>query len=165
MLSADVRSLPRSDQLIFVAGSKPIRAKKLKFDQEKVFQERLLPPAPNARALTVRHDWENVRAIEAVKPPLKGKASQAANVKNPSKAPPPQDTESSQPDLFVHDGEGRPAGSDVPSAPSPSLEKPTPPPAASAAVPAPDAESVENPPATEDDSGSQIVPPKRALGI
>ena len=43
LLSAarDVRALPRDEQLIFVSGAKPIRAKKLNFDQEQVFRRAL----------------------------------------------------------------------------------------------------------------------------
>ncbi len=43
MLPGDVRQLPRDEQLIFVSGSKPIRAKKLKFDHEPIFVKRLMP--------------------------------------------------------------------------------------------------------------------------
>ncbi len=45
LLPADVRGLPRDEQLIFASGCKPIRAKKLRFDHERIFAERLLPPA------------------------------------------------------------------------------------------------------------------------
>jgi type IV secretion system protein VirD4 len=63
MLPGDVRALPRDEQLIFVAGSKPIRAKKLKFDQERVFLSRLRPFRWKPVQLTTSHDWENVRAL------------------------------------------------------------------------------------------------------
>ncbi len=73
----DVRKLPRDEQLIFVAGSKPIRAKKLRFDREKVFQRRLLP-APRARAmLTTAHDWTDVAPLGRL---VKDKSSGAVRV-------------------------------------------------------------------------------------
>jgi type IV secretion system protein VirD4 len=56
----DVRQLPRDEQLIFVAGSKPIRCKKLKFDREPIFAKRMLPASRARVRLTTSHDWENV---------------------------------------------------------------------------------------------------------
>lgn len=41
-----VRELPSDTELVFVNGAKPIKAKKLQYDKEKVFRERLLPPPP-----------------------------------------------------------------------------------------------------------------------
>jgi hypothetical protein len=55
--------LPRNEALIFVAGTKPLRAKKLRFDREPAFIDRLLPPVRQAAALTTTHDWEGVRAL------------------------------------------------------------------------------------------------------
>ncbi len=63
MLAGDVRQLPADEQLIFVAGLKPIRAKKLRFDAEKIFRARLLPPAAPAPQLSTAHDWIGVRPI------------------------------------------------------------------------------------------------------
>lgn len=60
MLPGDVRQLPRDEQLIFVAGSKPIRCKKLKFDREPIFAKRMLPASRTRVRLTTSHDWENV---------------------------------------------------------------------------------------------------------
>lgn len=61
--AAQVRALPRDEQLIFVSGAKPIRAKKLKFDQERVFRTRLRPASDERPTLSVAHDWQAVRAI------------------------------------------------------------------------------------------------------
>jgi type IV secretion system protein VirD4 len=63
MLPGDVRQLPGDEQIIFVAGSKPIRAKKLKFDREPVFQRRLLTPSDARPRLTTEHDWTGVRPL------------------------------------------------------------------------------------------------------
>lgn len=65
---AEVRALPRDEELIFVSGAKPLRAKRLKFDQERVFRERLAPSMARASRLTVAHDWIDVRALGVVAP-------------------------------------------------------------------------------------------------
>lgn len=81
LLPGDVRQLPENEQLIFVAGVKPIRAKKLRFDQERLFARRLRPPAERACPLAPAHDWQDVIAlgrlpkeqkpVRAAKPALK----------------------------------------------------------------------------------------------
>src|SRR5690606_15322207 len=63
LLPADVRKLPRDEQLIFVSGTKPIRAKKLRFDAEPLFASRMRPAASATSSLTVAHDWENVAPL------------------------------------------------------------------------------------------------------
>jgi len=79
MLPADVRALLRDEQLIFVAGAKPIRAKKLRFDQEPIFASRLRPAAPRAELAPVSHDWTNVRALGRLSPEIKPRASLRAD--------------------------------------------------------------------------------------
>ncbi len=72
LLPADVRALARDEQLIFVAGSKPLRANKLKFDEERVFRDRLRPASRGRARLTTAHDWRDVRALGVVaSPPAK----------------------------------------------------------------------------------------------
>lgn len=66
MLPGDVRALSRDEQLIFVSGVKPIRAKKLRFDQEEIFRARLTPSHPKAVTLTTGHDWSAVGPIGIV---------------------------------------------------------------------------------------------------
>jgi type IV secretion system protein VirD4 len=69
LLAADVRALDRDEQLIFAAGAKPIRAKKIRFDEEPLFARRLrAPSAPSAR-LTTDHDWTHVAPIGVLKFP------------------------------------------------------------------------------------------------
>lgn len=63
ILPGEVRKLPVDEELIFVAGARPIRAKKLRFDEEPVFLKRLLPAPRLAQRLTVEHDWSHVRAL------------------------------------------------------------------------------------------------------
>lgn len=58
ILPADVRRLPERDELVFVTGAKPLRARKLRYDEEPIFKTRLLPrpPAPCRPALP--SSWE-----------------------------------------------------------------------------------------------------------
>ncbi len=63
LLPGDVRQLPADEQIIFVAGSKPVRAKKLRFDTEPVFQKRLLPASAAPVTLSTGHDWIGVRPL------------------------------------------------------------------------------------------------------
>ncbi|GIK49936.1 MAG: conjugal transfer protein TraG [Alphaproteobacteria bacterium] len=91
---AQVRALPRDEQLIFVSGAKPLRAKKLRFDEEEVFGARLRPGSAARPRLSVSHDWRDVRAIGfAPKPPqpLRSKPALAKEGLKP------------QPDLFDQD--------------------------------------------------------------
>lgn len=108
MLPGDVRSLPRDEQLIFVAGAKPIRAKKLRFDQEPIFASRLRPPAPRAEPPPVEHDWINVRPLGRLAPEVKPRAAlradRRAHVRDVAQA-------SAQSDLFSTTAES-PAASD-----------------------------------------------------
>jgi type IV secretion system protein VirD4 len=64
LLPGDVRGLKRDEELIFVSGAKPIRAKKLRFDTEGVFRARLMPapPEPSPHAPVV-HDWIDVAPL------------------------------------------------------------------------------------------------------
>lgn len=63
MLPGDVRQLPRDEQLTFVSGMKPLRAKKLAFDREPIFVSRLRPSSTESAKLTIHHDWESVAPI------------------------------------------------------------------------------------------------------
>ncbi|MBK6705706.1 MAG: TraM recognition domain-containing protein [Caulobacteraceae bacterium] len=80
LLPADVRALPR-DELIFVSGCKPIRAKKIRFDEECIFRERLRPATGVRVSLTTAHDWTDVRPLgfleASAKPSPKRKAPSA----------------------------------------------------------------------------------------
>lgn len=67
MLPGDVRQLPRDEQLIFVSSSKPIRAKKLKFDHEPIFLKRLMPAARMRVVLTTSHDWIQIGPLGRLK--------------------------------------------------------------------------------------------------
>jgi type IV secretion system protein VirD4 len=63
LLPGDVRQLASDEQIVFVAGAKPIRSKKLRFDEELVFRSRLTPAAHDPVMLSTRHDWTGVRPL------------------------------------------------------------------------------------------------------
>jgi len=91
--AAQVRALPRDEQLVFVSGARPIRAKKLKFDQERIFRARLRPASGEHPILSVAHDWQDVRAIGLIpKPPPASPRAKPALAKHGLK---------DQPDLFA----------------------------------------------------------------
>lgn len=68
---AQVRALARDEQLVFVSGAKPLRTKKLRFDEEKVFRHRLRTPSKVRAAFEVLHDWRDVRTLGAAPTPAK----------------------------------------------------------------------------------------------
>lgn len=99
MLPADVRGLPRDEQLIFASGMKPLRAKKLRFDAEPIFAQRLMPPAPRCEGLTRTHDWVDVKSLgrlPAERKPVSASQSRRTRVATPPKPQPVAD----QVDLF-----------------------------------------------------------------
>ncbi len=106
MLPADVRALPRDQELIFVSGAKPIRAKKLKFDQERVFSERLRPASPHRPQLSTGHDWANVRPLgfipqPAKAPKVRSERAKPAIAKPAAPKPAMARPLAQQPDLFT----------------------------------------------------------------
>lgn len=82
LLPGDVRQLPSDEQLIFVAGAKPIRCKKLKFDCEPIFQSRLLPAAFARSQLTTTHDWQGVKPLGQLVKGAKGSVKVAPVLAN-----------------------------------------------------------------------------------
>ncbi len=59
LLPGDVRQLGREDQLVFVSGCKPLKTRKLRFDQEPALRARLRPADRAQVALSGGHDWED----------------------------------------------------------------------------------------------------------
>lgn len=114
MLPADVRALPRDEQLIFVAGAKPIRAKKVRFDQEPIFAQRLRPPAPRAEIIPPQHDWLGVRALGRLAPDPKPRATARPERRAALRPPPPMPAPSAQPDLFGAQHQSHAAISEAP---------------------------------------------------
>lgn len=68
MLGSDALRLPDNEMLIFAGDCKPIRSHKLRFDQRKLFQERLLPAVTESETLTTEHDWEGIVASDSISP-------------------------------------------------------------------------------------------------
>ena len=91
LLPADVRALPRDEQLIFVSGCKPIRAKKIRFDEERIFRDRLRPATGGRVTLTTAHDWIDVLPLGFLEAPAKPTGKRKA-------------TSAGQGDLFAQPG-------------------------------------------------------------
>ena len=63
LMPAEVRQLPERDELIFVTGAKPLKAKKLRYDEEPIFASRLFAlPQPEARA-PLSSPWAAMRSL------------------------------------------------------------------------------------------------------
>jgi len=92
--AAEVRALPRDEQLVFVSGAKPLKTKKLRFDQEPIFRRRLRAPDNARPTLTIAHDWRDVRALGSVPKPQDGPRSKPALAREGLRP---------QPDLFEQD--------------------------------------------------------------
>ncbi|BAF89825.1 conjugal transfer protein precursor [Azorhizobium caulinodans ORS 571] len=52
----EVMQLPPTDEIVLVAGTPPIRAKKVRYYEDARLRDRLLPPPMPSRGLTVQHD-------------------------------------------------------------------------------------------------------------
>lgn len=63
LLPGDLRQLAPDEEIVFVAGAKPVRARKLQFDREAVFRERLMCTQARPAKLSTGHDWVGVRAL------------------------------------------------------------------------------------------------------
>jgi type IV secretion system protein VirD4 len=106
LLPGDVRQLGRGEQLIFVSGTKPLRTKKLRFDQEPVFAQRLLPARLARPACCARHDWDGVAPTATLAPPPGPRPYPSSSPRRPSgPARPP----GAQPDLFSAPQTGQPS--------------------------------------------------------
>lgn len=77
ILPAEVRRLPERDELIFVTGAKPLRARKLRYDEENIFKTRLFPCPAFAPHDALPSPWRAMGALEHT-PAHKPKAPRAA---------------------------------------------------------------------------------------
>lgn len=63
----EIRALPDTDQLVFVAGCRPFRARKLKYDQREPFRSRAAEPAPDPAVVDTPgappHPWQGCRKL------------------------------------------------------------------------------------------------------
>jgi type IV secretion system protein VirD4 len=64
----EIRGLPDKDQLVFMAGFKPWRSQKVRFDQMEPFKSRTRIPPPEIGSLTSKqclsHPWDGVRVVK-----------------------------------------------------------------------------------------------------
>lgn len=63
LMPAEVRQLPDRDELIFVTGAKPLRAKKLRYDEEPVFASRLFPVPQSEARKPLPSPWAAMRSL------------------------------------------------------------------------------------------------------
>jgi type IV secretion system protein VirD4 len=57
----EVMQLPPADEIVMVAGTPPIRAKKARYFEDRRFQERVLPPPVLAKSVTAKaDDWSGM---------------------------------------------------------------------------------------------------------
>ncbi|MBL8550984.1 MAG: type IV secretory system conjugative DNA transfer family protein [Hyphomonadaceae bacterium] len=63
LLSSEVRRLSEGEELIFVTGAKPLRAQKLRYDEEPIFRTRLLPAPAEARRRTLPSPWTGISSL------------------------------------------------------------------------------------------------------
>ncbi|HEX8901785.1 type IV secretory system conjugative DNA transfer family protein [Vitreimonas sp.] len=63
LLSSEVRRLSEGEELIFVTGAKPLRAQKLRYDEEPVFRMRLLPAPEEARRRALPSPWTGISSL------------------------------------------------------------------------------------------------------
>jgi len=127
LLPGDVRKLPRDEQLIFIAGSKPLRTKKLRFDRVPLFVQRLHPASKNPARLSVSHDWQDVAPLGRLKKETKVTRGENrrqpdlfADVQAPCKdaapsAPPPTPHTADKPDAVDLAPKAAPRAPDRPS--------------------------------------------------
>ncbi|WP_309085554.1 conjugal transfer protein TraG [Chelativorans sp.] len=57
----EIMQLPPADEIVMVAGTPPIRAKKARYYEDRRFQERILPPPAHVRSTTAStDDWSKL---------------------------------------------------------------------------------------------------------
>src|SRR3546814_13044785 len=57
----EVMQLPPADEIVMIAGTPPIRAKKARYFEDRRFQERILPPPALAKtAAATPDDWSKM---------------------------------------------------------------------------------------------------------
>jgi type IV secretion system protein VirD4 len=66
----EIMQLPHDDEIVMVAGSPPIRAKKARYFEDKRFVDRVVPPPEPRKGDPVRQDdpWSSLPTIEADEP-------------------------------------------------------------------------------------------------
>lgn len=99
LLPSEVRRLSEREELIFVTGAKPLRAEKLRYDEEPIFRARLLPAPEEARRRALPSPWIGIssfgfarRRAPDAPPGRDGAVVRAVTQKSPlrSRTPPEQ---------------------------------------------------------------------------
>ncbi len=63
LLPSEVRRLSEREELIFVTGAKPLRAEKLRYDEEPIFRARLLAAPEEARRRALPSPWTGISSL------------------------------------------------------------------------------------------------------
>ncbi|MCR6645811.1 MAG: type IV secretory system conjugative DNA transfer family protein [Terricaulis sp.] len=63
LLPSEVRQLSEGEELIFVTGAKPLRAEKLRYDEEPIFRARLLPIPEEAQRPALPSPWSGISSL------------------------------------------------------------------------------------------------------
>jgi type IV secretion system protein VirD4 len=63
ILPAEVRRLPERDELVFVTGAKPLKAQKLRYDEEPIFASRLFPLPETEPRAPLPTPWAQMRSL------------------------------------------------------------------------------------------------------
>lgn len=129
LLPAQVRQLPERDELIFVTGARPLKAKKLRYDEEPIFASRLFPLPEAQRRAALPSPWAAMRSLGLREAPPRthqeeapgrdGAAARAVLRHSPLRSR-PRPTEQ-QADLLelIERPAGPPSGSNTPPLPPP----------------------------------------------
>jgi len=117
LLPSEVRKLSEHEELIFVTGAKPLRAEKLRYDEEPIFRPRLLPAPDDVRRRTLPSPWTGIsslgfaqRRVPAAPPGRDGAVVRALSQKAPLRSRTAPDQQ--QGDLLTALEGNQPAGSD-----------------------------------------------------
>ncbi|GAM97350.1 coupling protein VirD4 [alpha proteobacterium U9-1i] len=79
ILPSEVRRLSDREELVFVTGAKPLRAEKLRYDEEPVFKTRLLPAPDEGRRPTLTSPWMGIQSLGRAERPTPQPAVNASS--------------------------------------------------------------------------------------
>ncbi|MDX2277307.1 MAG: type IV secretory system conjugative DNA transfer family protein [Hyphomonadaceae bacterium] len=109
LLPSEVRSLHEREELIFVTGARPLRARKVRYDEEPIFRQRLISlPPPETRA-ALPSPWAGhssllgvvVKTPASAKTGREGAAERVVAEHTPLRSRPPRPPSPAQPDLLA----------------------------------------------------------------
>lgn len=73
----EIMQLPPADEIVMVAGTPPIRAKKVRYFEDRRFEERILPPPKTASTQAKADDWTMLQVPASPEKPANAPASAA----------------------------------------------------------------------------------------